>query len=127
MSIVRKEATMSYEPTTIDETISLLRTIDIIDIDFIRRKDDKDPFYFMDSIGMTNHDDGRLMVKHLQKSECIRPYAQDDDLSRPSHVWIFVHSYHTNPCDPPIPIYIKLRFEESKIAVVISFHKDKKP
>lgn len=68
---------MSYEPTTIDETISLLRTIDIVDIDFIRRKDDKDPFYFMDSIGMTNHDDGRLMVKHLQKSRRIYKSVAD--------------------------------------------------
>jgi len=116
---------MGSEPTKITELIRLLQQINPDKVLFKGRKGDKDPFLFMDSIGLTNYEDGKMIIKNLTKYECIREYAPDDNPKNPYHVWIFIHNYYLHPCDPPIPIYIKLQPIESTIIVAISFHEDK--
>lgn len=115
---------MGNEPTKIDDLIKLLQQIDPDKIRFKGRKEEKDPFLFMDSVGLTNYEDGKEIIKNLTKYECVREYAPDDNLKNPYHVWTFIHNFYLHPCDPPIPIYIKLQPIESTMVVVISFHEN---
>lgn len=115
---------MPDEPKTIEQVIAILRSVPISNIYFIVRKDEKDPTRFLQSLGIVDDEDQKMIAKGLEKGECVKRFAQDDDLSRWGHVWIFKRNYYLHPNDIPIRIYIKISFVRLPKVIVVSLHED---
>ncbi len=110
------------EAKSLGELIHRLRSPKKISFIPRHKEPDKDPFAFMDAIGITV-EDAKDIVENLSEGECRKENDESQNPKFPAHKWIFHHHYHCISLS--VDIYIKISSVSPESITVESFHEDK--